>query len=138
MNLHSIVRPAITAINPDTQVSWKQSTGSTTNTDGSLTPTYTTVSAPMQVQGVSGRMLQQLQNLNITGVLRHVYSYGDAQGVARPSFEGGDLISFAQQYGGTPQVWKVVQTLETWSDAVANGWSGAIVQLQTDITAAVA
>jgi hypothetical protein len=134
MNLRGIVRQAITAVNPDTLCTWQQSTGSTVNADGSLTPTYNVVDdVPVQVQGLSARELAHTDYLNIQGVLRKVYQYGNVQGVVRPNFQGGDLLSFAQTYGGTLQVWLVVSVLETWPDAVDNGWSSAIVCLQNDV-----
>src|SRR3984957_11576221 len=132
MNLHALVRPLIGTINPDVVVSWQVAIGYTTQLDGTQVPSYSVVSAPMQVQGLSAKELAHLERLNIEGVFRRVYTYGNAQGVVRPDFKGGDLLAFAQQYGGNPQLWKVVNVGETWPDAVANGWSGVIVQLQTD------
>lgn len=136
MNLHSIVRPAIQAVNPDTLATWRQSTGATTNADFTQTPTYNTVAnVPVQVQAVTARDLAHTDFLNIEGVLRKVYLYGGINGVVRPNLAGGDLLTFPQEIGATPQVWLVKAVLETWPDAVADGWSSAIVVLQTDVTA---
>jgi len=108
MNLHALVRPLIGTINPDVVVSWQVAIGYTTQLDGTQVPSYSVVSAPMQVQGLSAKELAHLERLNIEGVFRRVYTYGNAQGVVRPDFKGGDLLAFAQQYGGNPQLWKVV------------------------------
>ena len=134
MNLHSVVRSAIQSVNPDTLATWQQSTGATTNADGSQTPTYNTVSdVRVQVQGVTAGDLFKLNYLNLEGVLRKVFLYGNVHGFVRANLQGGDLLTFPQQYGGTPQVWLVKAVLETWPDAVAAGWSSAIVALQTDV-----
>lgn len=138
MNLHGVVRGAIQAVNPDTLVSWQTAIGYTTNNDGTRNPLYSVSNAPMQVQAVSAWRLQQLEKLNITGVLRRIYAFGNVQGVVRPDFKGGDLLAFPQQYGGNPQLWKVVQVSETWPDVQSNGWSDVIVQLQTDISGGAA
>lgn len=134
MNLHAAVRAVIPAVNPDTLCTWSQSTGATTAADGTQTPTYTVVTnVAVQIQGVSAGDLKHIDNLNIEGVLRKVYLFGNIQGVVRPSLQGGDLLTFPQEIGGTPQVWKVVAVLETWPDIVSAGWSSAIVCLQNDI-----
>ena len=134
MNLHGVVRQAIQSVNPDSLATWQQSTGSTTNGDGSPTPTYNVVEGVrVQVQGVTAGDLYKLNYLNLEGVLRKVFLFGNVQGIVRANLMGGDLLTFPQQYGGTPQVWLVKAVLETWPDAVAAGWSSAIVALQTDV-----
>lgn len=137
MNLHALVRSTIQVITPDTSCQWMQSTGYTTSPSGKQAPTYALFTVRMQVQGLASREIRHMDSLNIQGVLRKVYAYGNVEGVVRPSLQGGDLIIFAQQYGGIPQVWKVVHPMETWADAQANGWSSAIVALQEDIVSNV-
>lgn len=133
MNLHGLVRNAIQAVNPDTLCTWQQSTGAT-QSGGALTPTYNTVTnVPVQVQGLSSGDLRHAEYLNLEGVLRKVYLFGNIEGIVRPNLQGGDLLTFAQDYGGTPQVWLVVAVSEVWPDAAQSGWSSAIVCLQTDV-----
>lgn len=133
MNLLAAAIPAVSAVNPETLATWQQSIGNTL-LDGVATPTYNTVTnVPVNVQGVSSGDLKHLDNLNIQGVLRKVYLYGKIDGVERPNMEGGDLLTFPQTFGGTPQVWLVLTPSEAWPDAVASGWSSAIVVLQNDV-----
>lgn len=130
LNLHEVVRGAITAVVPDVTASYQQSTGYTTNADGSRTPIYTAaLPVPIQVQPLSKQDLQHVDFLNLQGVFRVVYGFNNAQGVNRPSQMGGDLFTFAQIPGGVPQVWKVTDVPETWGV----GWYRVIVCLQTDV-----
>jgi hypothetical protein len=132
MNLHAIVRGAINTVNPDQTVVLRASTGYTTNAAGKRTPTYAadaTVAA--QVQALSGRDLQHPDFLNVQGIKRAVYLYGDVQGVVRPNAKGGDLLVFPQDLGGTAQLWLVVAVLETWNPD-ATGWCKVGVVLQDD------
>ena len=123
MNLHAVVRAAITTVNPDVAGSIRVSTGAVTLTDGTRMPTYAqTDDVPMQVQPLTGKDLAHLDNLNIQGVQRAIYVNGDFQGVVRPDGKGGDLIRI-----GT-QVWLIVAVLETW----ATGWCKVGVTLQKD------
>lgn len=187
MNLHGIVRGAITAVNPDTICTWQQSTGYRYTNDGTgrQIPTFNTVfDVRAQVQGLSSPDLQHAERMNLQGLLRKVYVYGSINGVVRAEFMGGDLLVFndgnpapiwtatlegtpvlnkdgtavldsrGQPVMGTPiiavgtrplldsngrtvfamsaRVWKVTQVSERYPDASANGWTGAIITMQTD------
>ncbi|RYY79934.1 MAG: hypothetical protein EOO69_04515 [Moraxellaceae bacterium] len=126
MNLHGIVRGAINAVNPDIPAVLKRSTGEyDTAPDGGRTPQYVTCTGNIQVQGVNGRDLEHVNNMNIQGVLRTVFLPGQAFGVIRASQQGGDLLHFAEPSGGKTQAWRVVHVLETWPE-----WSKVIVCLQ--------
>jgi hypothetical protein len=129
LNLHNIVRPAIDALNPSFTGVWRQSTGYTTASDGTRTPTYTNATVPMRVQALSGRDLKHTEFLNMQGVKRSVYLYGDVQGVVRPDVKGGDILQFPETRGGTNRDWLVVVVLETWSPD-ASGWCKVGVVLQ--------
>lgn len=120
MNLHGIVRGAITAVNPDIPATLRQSTGYTVNADYTRTPTYQeTPGVPIQVQGLNAKDLEHMDALNIQGVLRSVHLYGNWQGVVRVLSAGGDVFKF------NGQTWLVVHVMETWPD-----WSRVIVALQ--------
>lgn len=126
MNLHAAVRGAVTTVNPDIQATWQQSTGYSTDGGGKRTPGYANSTIPIQVQALTAQDLTHLDYLNIQGVMRAVYAYGNIQGVVRPNLKGGDLLTFAQP-GGVPQIWLVVAVLETWPD-----WCKVAVCLQND------
>jgi hypothetical protein len=129
VNLHGIVRGAIPIVNPDISATVRISKGYTTDAAGNRTPAYTTFTGvQIQVQPLASRELAHIDYLNIQGELRKIYMYGNVQGVLRPSQEGGDLLTFAQIPGGTPQVWLTVTTLETWPD-----WCCVVACLQEDI-----
>jgi hypothetical protein len=122
MNLHGIVAPIIAAVNPMTTATVKYSNGFTIDPDTfRQVPAYTVVEAPIQVQALTGKELDQISGLNLQGVVRAIYLYGDTQGVVRPTQKGGDLILF----GG--QVWLTATVLETWPD-----WSKVAATLQMD------
>lgn len=120
MNLHGIVSPAVSAINPPITATLRMSAGYTTAGDGTRTPAYAPdQTAQVQVQALGNAELRQLDSLNIQGVMRAVYLNGNWQGVDRPDGKGGDLILF----GG--QTWLVMQVMETWPD-----WCKVAVCLQ--------
>lgn len=130
MNLHGIVRGAITTVNPDRNIAWLVSTGNTIETNGKQTPTYAapaTIGA--QIQPVSGDDLKQIEYLNMQGIFRKVYAYGDVEGIVRPELKGGDLLQFAPVLGGALRNWLVVHVLETWTPDTA-GWCAVIAALQ--------
>ena len=126
MNLHGTVRGAITSVNPDILASFQRSTGNTVGADFAQTPTYAAaVPVRIQSQALSGGMLRHSEFLNLQGVLRSVYMYGNTQGIVRPTQQGGDLLTFKLVPGGPDFLWKVVTVVETWPD-----WSLVIVCLQ--------
>lgn len=122
MDLHGIASGAIGAINPFVIVQYVQSTGSITNADGSRTPGYAApVSMSVQVQELSFKELQQVQNLNLQGIMRSIYLEGAAYGVYRGAGTGGDKFVISGQ------TWLVVAVPELWPD-----WCKVIVQLQVN------
>lgn len=131
MNLHLIVRGAVTTVNPDIAGTHLISTGYTTDATGKNTPTYSASAARLQVQGVKPTTLLHMDSLNIQGVLRQVHMYGDTAGVVRADGKGGDLLNFPQRVGAAVQTWKVVAVLETFPD-----WSCVVVQLQNVLVTA--
>lgn len=129
MNLHGIVRGAITAVNPDIPGIILRSTGWTTLPSGKRTPNYSPEqNVQIQVQALSSRELQQIEFLNIQGILRTLYMYGNVEGIDRPDKEGGDIVQFAQVPGEAVQSWLVVRVNQVWPD-----WCSVVVALQTDV-----
>lgn len=126
MNLHKMVRGAITSVNRDVQAFFLASTGSTTSASGVRAPAYAAaVPVNIQAQALRASDLRHLSSLNIQGVMRSVHMYGNAQGVVRPNQKGGDLLRFPQVPGAAVQDWLVVCVFETWPD-----WCRVAVCLQ--------
>ena len=121
MNLHGIVSGAIGSVNPFVAATVQNSTGSTTNPDGTRTPIYTTVSGvQVQVQALGYRDLQQINGLNLNGTRRKIYLNGALDGVVRSQMRGGDLITLPDG-----SVYLVALVLEQWPD-----WCSCAVTLQ--------
>lgn len=126
MNLHGIVRGAIQTVNPDTKIDLYASTGFTQDASFKQVPAYAAKSTVYgQVQALTGKDLKHEALINIQGLCRAVYFYGNVQGIVRPDGKGGELMFFPQVPGGTNQCWKVVCVLETWPD-----WCKVAVNLQ--------
>jgi hypothetical protein len=125
MMLRSIVNGAIQGINQDSTVAWVQSTGYTTASDGTRTPNQVSQAMQANVQALNGTDLRHMDGLNVQGVMRSVYLYGDVEGIVRAQGKGGDLLQFPMTPGGTMQNWLVTQVMETWPT-----WARVIVTLQ--------
>lgn len=129
MNLHGIVRGAITSVNPDVLVPFLSSLGNTVDAAGNQTPTYATpVTIPVQVQALTGSDKRAVNFMNLQTVLRAVYCYGNKQGVERVVQKGGDILQFPEVPNpttGTVRNWLVIKVVETWPD-----WSKVIVSMQ--------
>jgi len=125
MNLHGIASGAISSVNPMIDATLQKSVGYTEEEDGSQTPVYTSASGKVQVQALSGKDLAQVNNLNIQGVLRTVYAYGNMAGLVRAESRGGDIFQFPEYSGGPVRNWLVVMVKESWPD-----WCSVVVCLQ--------
>lgn len=124
MNLHSIVRTAIGAVNPEIIVSVQRSTGSTTNAAGHRVPTYADpVEVRAQKQSLQYNDLVQLDGLNIQGKRAALYIEGNWEGVVRTDGKGGDLITMCDG-----SVWLVALVLEDWGGR--EGWVKVAITLQ--------
>ena len=110
MNLFGLTTAAVGVVNPRQNVQVQLSTGSTTNADGSRTPTYATpIVIPAQVQDLSEQDIRQLDALNIAGSMRSVYFPGFVSSIVRFTQQGGDLITLADG-----SVWLTTSVLESW------------------------
>jgi len=127
MNLRSLANKYTQITNKNQQINWIQSTGYVTDSAGKRTPTTITLTVEAQIQALSASDLKQVDGLNITGVMRSVYLYGNAAGVVRVDQIGGDILVFPEIPGSTSRNWLVTQVVETWSD-----WCHVIVTLQKD------
>ena len=112
MNLHGIASGAIGAVNPNVSATLQVSTGSTSNADGSLTPTYAApVTVTVNFQDLANRDIQHLNGLNIQNATKKAYCYGSVNGIVRDTQQGGDLLTMAD---GT--LWLVAYVFESWPD----------------------
>jgi hypothetical protein len=112
MNLHGIVAPYISAVNPLETVLLLRSAGYTTNASGKRIAQFQpAVAVITDLQALSKDDLHQLEGLNIQGYRRALYINGASYGVVRPDQLGGDLV--VRSYGTT---WLNVQVLEPWND----------------------
>lgn len=127
MNLHGLVRPAIKTVNPDIQAVIMRSAGWIDTSDGFRVPRYLAQENVMiNVQPLTGGALRRAEFLNLQGVMRVIYDYGDDQGIVRVLCKGGDIFQFAEYPGEPITQWLVTEVLETW----AEGWSKVIATLQ--------
>lgn len=132
MNLHGTVRGAITSVNPDTTAQYLASTGATSNADYSQTPGYAAaIPVRCQVQPMSRGDLQLVERLNLQGVFRSTFMFGNPQSVVRVQAKGGDLLKFSPFGAEGVQTWKIVSVDGPWN-VESGGWTKIIVQLQTD------
>lgn len=129
MNLHAVVRGAITAINADVVATLRRSGGFTTLPDGTQRPEYTDVPGIIvQVQALSGDDLKQIEGLNIQGVKRVAYLNGAALAIVRNLQFGGGLFIFPPGTMPEGDTWLVTQSLEQWGPGAE--WSKILIVLQ--------
>jgi len=119
MNLHSIVSGAIGTVNPFTAGVMKVSTGYTTLPSGKREPAFSETPVSVQLQALGYKDLQQIDGLNIQGVVKAAYVNGNFNGVNRPKQQGGDMLVIGAD------TWLIVQPLEEWPD-----WCKFVVNLQ--------
>lgn len=127
MNLHGIVSGAIATVNPFVDAVVKRSTGYTTNPDYSRTPTYADMPIKAQVQAMSADDLRQMDDLNIQGIHRKIFTNGVVAGAIRIGSKGGDLVTFAPSTLPEGNVWLCTHVLEQWPD-----WCSIAITLQND------
>lgn len=133
MNLHGIVRGAINSVNPDRTALYLKSLGATSTADYKQTPSYAPgVPVRIQVQPLGKEELRHIEKLNLQGVFRVVYMFGNTQGVVRVLAQGGDLLQFAPFQGQAAQNWLVVGPVDGPWNVEQGGWTKVIVCLQTD------
>ena len=127
MNIRGIANKYIQVPNKNQFINWVQSNGYVTDDAGNRTPMTLTLTVEAQIQALSATDLKHIDGLNITGVMRSVYMYGNAAGVVRADQIGGDILVFPEVPGGCNKNWLINQVIETWSD-----WCHVIVTLQVD------
>lgn len=119
MNLHQIVRGAITMVNPDVPGVLKVNSGFTTAPGGKRAQSYTDVDVIVQMQSLSSTDLKQVDAINVQGILQSAYLNGNFNGINRPEQQGGDMLIV------DGKTWLVVKVAELYPD-----WCHLIVNLQ--------
>lgn len=119
MNLHQIVRGAITTVNPDVPGVLKVNSGFTTSPGGKRVQSYTDVDVIVQMQSLSSTDLKQVDAINVQGILQSAYLNGNFNGINRPEQQGGDMLIV------DGKTWLVVKVAELYPD-----WCHLIVNLQ--------
>ena len=127
MNLRGIANKYTQITNINVRINWIQSTGYTTNNAGKRVPTTIILTVDAQIQALSANQLAHTDGLNISGVKRSVYMYGNVAGIVRADKLGGDILVFPEIPNGSNRNWLVTQVLETWPD-----WCHVLVTLQQD------
>ena len=130
MNLNAVVSQAIGTVNPRQIVVLQVSTGSTTNADGSRTPSY---ASPVSLiaqwqQEFSLSDISMMESLNIQGTRSKVWLNGEVDGLVREHNKGGDLIT-------TPNadVWLVAFVSEQWTTSTGTpNWVSVVVTRQNN------
>lgn len=129
INLHGLVRQAITALHPDETVTLRQSIGQR-NVRGRLTPVYGPAQVVQaQIQSLKQDDLAQSEATSTTRIDRKAYLFApDAslppQGIVRPLGRTGDMLERAD---GT--WWLVTAMIE---DFTASGWVCVGITQQVD------
>ena len=129
INLHGLVRQAITTLHPDETVTLRQSIGQR-NERGRVTPVYGPAQAVQaQIQSLGQNDLAQKEATSNTRIDRKAYLFApDAalppQGIVRPLGRTGDML---QRADGT--WWLVTAMIE---DFTASGWVCVGITQQVD------
>lgn len=128
INVRGIANSLTRIVNDNQTIYLLRANGYTTLPNGKQVPAFLTFSGEAQIQALGPKDLQHLNNLNIQGVSRKVYLYGNWMGVVRADAKGGDILKFPQVAGAPIQDWKVVTVFETWET-----WCAVGVALQTTV-----
>ena len=128
LNLHAIVRNAITAVNADEDCYLIQSNGQK-NVKGVLTSDYSVESVTAQIQSLNGDELKIIDPIFTTDISRKFYLYSKTQsgnypaGQVRPLGRSGDLIYRISE----KTYWKIFTVSEDFSQA---GWVLVFASMQ--------
>lgn len=125
MNIRGLVNNAIQTINPNETVTVLRSVGYMAGPGARQVPMYADpVIGSAQVQALDGDDLKQIEGLNIQGVIKAIYLYGELAGTIRPDQTGGDII----KRKNNTETWLVVKVIEGWPE-----WTKAVIVLQNQV-----
>lgn len=109
-NMHDVVRGAIQTVNDDDDGTVYVSTGRT-NTRGILTPTFTPVTARLQVQAKQHDPIRHENDLEYSNAYLTIYAYGNFSDIERPNSKGGDVVNIAS---GARAGWYYISQVTEW------------------------
>ena len=131
INLHSVVRPAISALHPETSATLYQSTGQAVGAEGDVKSAYAPgLSVSVQMQSEGPTALFHTDRVGQEEISRKLYLFSEPDlaqkvgGVVRPLGRGGDLL---QLDDGT--WWLIDATIEDFS---RSGWVCVRATLQVE------
>lgn len=126
VNLRGIANRYTRGINPNIPVVWWAYGGFTVTPSGKPVVTWTDgVPLPdAQVQSLTVKEIQHLDDMNIAGCERAIYTNVQLSAVDRATQNGGDILVFE----GLP--WQVTAILEGWTTA---GWCKAALTKQMPV-----
>lgn len=118
INLHNVVRGAITTVYPDDAVVVLTPAGYTVGADYAQTPTYApAIRVLAQSQPVNERAVTLLRQTRENTIWRDFYIYGPPPGFSRADGWGGALLYWAGYE------WLVDQVLEDYASGGGVDWS---------------
>ena len=123
MNLHNLVRQAVTGVNPDQTVILLQSDGQTVVNYKQVAAWKPAVEVKAQVQPTADKAITWLYQSRQNAIWRDCYLYGEVNGLSRAAATGGDLLYFEGFE------WQVDQVLEAWS-ATCDWTKVRVIQLR--------
>ena len=122
INVRTIANRATSAVNPNLTAGYRAYAGYTKDASYKPIPNYAaSVDIVVQVQALTKREIEHLDNLNISNATRSVYANRQISCVDRVTQSGGDLLDFE---GAT---WLAVAVLEGWT---TTGWCKVAVARQ--------
>lgn len=126
LNLHALVRPVVSVVNPERRIVVRPYMGENMGDDGTPTHAYGPAVAVMaQIQPLPQDKLQFVANGQQSGVWRQLYLPGAWQGLDRVQGYGGDLFYFDEQE------WQINPVQEAWGTP-EKGWTHIVVQAQRE------
>lgn len=122
MNLHAIVRSAITSVNPDISATLRRYQGEVMGVGRKPVPQYSPdETVTLQLQPLTKGDMEHVDGLNIEGLFKSIHINGNFYSVNRTMQKGGDIFII------DGQTWLVIEPIELWAD-----WSRLLVCLQVD------
>lgn len=120
MNLHKLVRNAISKVNPYVDAEIFKSNGYEINRDFKQVPNFLpAIKMRVQKQAINQEDLEHVANINLQGQYVSIYTDGNWCGLNRNKEDGGDLFVIGDER------WLVVMVPEIWPD-----WTRVIACLQ--------
>ena len=119
MNLHGLVVGLVGNVNANRTITLKRFDGMQQNQYFERSANYVESQILAQVQALSSDQLHAVNNMNLQGEMRSVFTSEQLRGVSKPDQKGGDILNF------DGHDWLVVHVNETFPDH-----TNAIVQKQ--------